>query len=99
LKLQAFIAIGLSEAKVNEKPTPSAEQMAEWEARAEAAYAAMYDAPDRDQKDLKDDALLYLGHAIEIAEALALNADAARLKARESNIIGVWNSQFRPVRR
>ena len=84
---------------MNESPTPSAAQMAEWEARAEAAYAAMYDAPDHDQKDLKDDALLYLAHAIKIAEALGRNADAARLKAREINIMGVWNSQFRPVRR
>jgi hypothetical protein len=84
---------------VNDRPTPSAEQIAEWEARAEAAYAAMYDAPDHDQKDLKDDALLYLGHAVKIAEALGLEADAARLKARKTNIMGVWNSQFRPARR
>ena len=84
---------------MNDRTIPSAEQMAQWEARAEAAYAAMYDAPDHDQKDLKDDALLYLARAIEIADALGLAADAARLKARESNIMGVWNSQFRPVRR
>src|SRR5581483_9253172 len=37
------------------KSTPRAEQVAEWEVRAETAYAAMYDAPDYDQKDLKDD--------------------------------------------
>ncbi len=81
------------------KSTPSAEQVAEWEVRAETAYAAMYDAPDYDQKDLKDDALLYLARAIEIAEALGLQDDVVRLKAREANIMGVWNSQFRPVRR
>jgi hypothetical protein len=73
--------------------------MAEWEARAEAAYAAMYDAPDREQKDLKDDALFCLARAVEIAETLGLAEDAARLKARQTNIMGVWNSQFRPVRR
>jgi hypothetical protein len=36
---------------VNENPTQSAEQMAQWEARAEAAYAAMYDPPDHDPKE------------------------------------------------
>jgi hypothetical protein len=78
---------------------PTSALMAEWEARAEAAYAALYDAPDYDQKDLKDDALLYLAHAIRIAEALALQADLARLRARVDNIMGVWSSQFRPARR
>ena len=84
---------------VTDQSIPSAEQMAEWEARAEAAYTAMYDAPDYDQKDLKDDALLYLTHALEIAEALGRQDDMVRLKARKANIMGVWNSQFRSARR
>jgi len=55
------------------------------EARAEAAYAAMYDAADHDQKGLKDDALLYLAHAVQIAEALGLEADAAAQGARDQH--------------
>lgn len=69
--------------------------MADWEARAEAAYAAMYDARDHDAKDLKDDALFALARALEAAEALGLDEDAARLKARQANIMGVWSSQYR----
>ena len=76
---------------------PTADTMAEWEARAEAAYSAMYDAQDHDQKDLKDDALLYLAHAVRAAEALGLDDEVARLKARQSKIMSVWDSQFRPV--
>jgi hypothetical protein len=75
---------------LTDTPNPTPEPM-EWEARAEVAYTAMYDAPDHDQKDLKDDALFYL--------ARGSHADAAWLKAREANLMGVWNSQFRPVRR
>ena len=74
---------------------PTRERMLELEARAEAAYAAMYDARPHEEKDLKDDALLYLAEAQRIAEALDLPDDAARLKARTENIMGVYNSQFR----
>jgi len=69
--------------------------MAEYEQKAETAYSAMYDAQPWDEKDLKDDALFYLARAIEVAEALGLADDAARLKARVDNIMGVYNSQFR----
>jgi hypothetical protein len=71
------------------------EQMLAHEQKAEAAYAAMYDAPSHDQKDLKDDALFHLARAVEVADALGLAADAARLRARIANIVGVYNSQFR----
>jgi hypothetical protein len=74
---------------------PTREKMLELEARAEAAYTAMYDARAYEQKDLKDDALLYLAEAQRIAEALDLVADVERLKARKENIMGVYNSQFR----
>jgi len=77
---------------------PTRERMLELEARGEAAYAAMYDARPHEEKDLKDDALLYLAEARRIAEALDLVADVERLKARADNIIGAYNSQFRPVR-
>jgi hypothetical protein len=79
----------------DETPAPSPTLLAEYEAKAEAAYAAMYDAPSHDQKDLKDDALLFLGRAITIAQALGLDGDAERLGARVDNIIRVYDSQFR----
>jgi hypothetical protein len=78
---------------------PSPELMAEYEQKAETAYAAMYDAQPWDEKDLKDDALFYLTRAIEVAEALGLEEDTSRLKARVDNIMGVYNSQFRGNRR
>jgi hypothetical protein len=78
-----------------EESQPTRELMLEHEQRAETAYAAMYEAPSWDEKDLKDDALFYLARAIEVAEALDLAEDAARLKARVENIMGVYNSQFR----
>jgi hypothetical protein len=80
---------------MDDQPVPTPELMTDYETRAEAAYAAMYDAPSWDEKDLKDDALFYLARAIEVAEALGLEDDAARLKARVANIMGVYNSQFR----
>lgn len=75
------------------QPTP--ELMAEYETKAESAYAQMYDAQPRDEKDLKDDALFYLARAIEIAQALRLEEDETRLRARVDNIRGVYNSQVR----
>ena len=74
---------------------PSSELMAEYEAKAEAAYSAMYDAEPWNEKDLKDDALFYLARAIEVADALGRCEDSDRLKARVDNIMGVYNSQFR----
>lgn len=71
------------------------EHLLEYEQKAERAYAAMYDAPSRDQKDLKDDALFYLARAVEVAEALDLADETARLRARSANIKGVYSSQFR----
>jgi len=80
---------------MEEQSEPTPQLMADYEARAEAAYSAMYDAPSWDEKDLKDDALFYLARAIEVATALGLSDDADRLKARVDNIMGVYNSQFR----
>jgi len=75
--------------------TDRREQMLAYERKAERAYAAMYDAPGHGRKDLKDDALSFLARAVEIADALGLAEDAARLRARAENIMGVYNSQFR----
>lgn len=48
-----------------------------------------------EREDFKDDALFYLARTIEVAEALGLAEDEARLRARVDNIMGVYNSQFR----
>ena len=80
---------------MDESPAPSAEKMAEYERKAEAAYSAMYEAESWNQKDLKDDASFYLARAVEIADQLGLTEDAERLRARSENIRGVWNSQYR----
>ena len=66
--------------------------MLEHEQSAETAYSAMYDAQPWDEKDLKDEALVYLMRAIEVAEALGLNGDVRRLKARVDKIMGVYKS-------
>jgi hypothetical protein len=78
-----------------EQPKPTRALMLDYEQKAEAAYAAMYDAEPWNEKDLKDDALLFLARAQEIADTLNLTEDAERLRARADNIMGVWNSQFR----
>jgi len=77
------------------KQPPKRELMLQYELKAEAAYSAMYDAEPWNEKDLKDDALFYLARAIEVADALGLEEESARLKARVGNIMGVYNSQFR----
>ena len=70
--------------------------MKDLEARAEAAYAAMYDARlPGVAKDFRDDACGFLYQAIRMAEALGLAAEAARLTAQIAHIRAVWNSQFR----
>ena len=74
-------------------------EMANWEARAEAAYTAMYDAAPHSVKDCYEDACLYLAHAIEIATGLGLIAEAERLKKRGDEIDAVYNHQFRYVGR
>jgi hypothetical protein len=81
----------------DEPPTP--ELMKDYEEKAEAAYSAMYEAESWNQKDLKDDALYFLARAIEVAAALGLDVDEARLRARVENIMGVYNSQFRYIGR
>ena len=71
------------------------EQMADFEARAEKTYGAMYDAAPHNVKDCYDDASLYLSNAIKLAGKLGLTAEAERLAARSVHIDNVYNSQFR----
>jgi hypothetical protein len=81
---------------MSDKPvTPSRELMVEFERRADAAYAAMYDAPSHNEKDFKDDALFYLARAIEIARAIGLSEEVERLQKRSDGIMGVYSNQFR----
>jgi hypothetical protein len=72
-----------------------AEEMARFEAKAEEAYTAMYDAAPHNVKDCYDDASLYLNRAILLAGKLGRQDEAARLKNRSEHIAAVYNHQFR----
>jgi hypothetical protein len=65
------------------------------EAKAEAAYEAMYDAPRHDVKDHHDDAQLYFEQAALLAEEQGLVDEADRLRKRALHVHAVFNSQFR----
>ncbi|MGO9772006.1 MAG: hypothetical protein ACLPSW_21155 [Roseiarcus sp.] len=69
----------------------------ELERRAEAAYAAMYEAPPRSVKDCWDDARLFFGKAIEAAGRAGAPGEVARLKRRLSEVAAVYARQFRHV--
>jgi hypothetical protein len=71
------------------------EEMADYEARAEKSYSAMYDAAPHNVKDCYEDASLYLSNAIKLARKLGLAAEAERVAARAAHIDNVYNSQFR----
>ena len=74
-------------------------EMADCEARAEAAYTAMYDAAPHNVKDHYEDSCLYLAQAIQIAERLGLADAQERLRKRREDIDAVYNHQFRYVGR
>ena len=75
---------------------PTREDLARYEAAAEAAYDAMYDPKDRyHAKELRDDALGALLSAIDIAKFLGLAEEAARLEKRYDHIYAVYAHQFR----
>ena len=75
------------------------DEMADYEARAEAAYAAMYDVAPHNVKDCYEDACLHLAQAIQIAAGLGLTDEVARLKKRGEHVDAVYNHQFRYVGR
>jgi hypothetical protein len=68
-------------------------------ARAEAAYAAMYEAAAHNVKDHYEDACLYLGRAVRRAADLGLESEVERLQKRLDDITAVYNAQFRYVGR
>jgi len=75
---------------------PTRDDLARYEAAAEAAYDAMYDPKDHyHAKELRDDALGALLTAIKIAKFLGLPKEAARLEKRYDHIYAVYAHQFR----
>jgi hypothetical protein len=76
---------------------PDAAEIGVHERLGEEAYDRMYDARGRDAKDFCDDACSHLFAAAKIADALGLEAEAARLNARRVHIRAVYNSQFRSL--
>jgi hypothetical protein len=70
-------------------------ELVDCEARAEQAYAAMYEASPHNVKDCYEDACLYLSRAIKLAEELGLNVEYERLTARVAHVEYVYNHQFR----
>ena len=71
------------------------QSIADYEARAEKAYSAMYDAAPHNVKDCYEDACFYLSQAINLAKKLSLAAEAERLTARMTHVENVYNHQFR----
>jgi hypothetical protein len=69
--------------------------MARLQQRAEAAYAAMYDARPPAAKDCYDDARLYFTQAIDMATQANLADDVTRLTSRRNQITEIYNRQFR----
>jgi hypothetical protein len=60
---------------------------------AEEAYSRMYDS--NYPRDDRDDALIYLSKAIDLAQAQNLTEQETALRARYKHIFSVFNSQFR----
>jgi len=74
-------------------------QIADYVDRAEAAYAAMYEAAPHNVKDYYEDACFYLTRAIDVATALGLAEEIERFRKRSEEIEAVYNHQFRYVGR
>jgi hypothetical protein len=72
---------------------------AEAERLAEAAYAAMYDAPPWTAKVWYEDARRHFRQAIDIAAAGENSIEANRLARRLEHVETIYNHQFRNVGR
>jgi hypothetical protein len=77
---------------------PSDFEMKRNEKLAETAYDAMYRAKTYMVKDCFEDARSHFGKAIDIAKQAGFHDEVARLNARLSHIVSVYNSQFRGIR-
>ena len=69
--------------------------MVRFEALAEAAHEAMYEARLRGAKGCYEEARAHFAGAIEAAHRAGLHEEAARLKRRRDHVARVYNSQFR----
>lgn len=74
-------------------------EIAQFEALAETAYSAMYDARPHNVKDYYEDAVMNLQRAIDTAVAKGMAAEAERLTKRRDHIETLYNRQFRYVGR
>jgi hypothetical protein len=75
--------------------TGDSKEIAQFEALAEAAYSAMYEARPHNVKDCYEDAGAHFQRAIDIAKAKGLADAAERLTRRRDHVAAVYNSQFR----
>jgi hypothetical protein len=66
-----------------------------FEALAEAAHEAMYEARLRGARGCYEEARAHFASAIEAAQRAGLHEEAARLKRRRDHVARVYNSQFR----
>jgi hypothetical protein len=69
--------------------------MVRFEAFAEAAYEAMYEARLYGAKDRYENARQFFERAIDAAHRAGLQQEAARLTRRRDHVSRIYNSQFR----
>ena len=69
--------------------------MVRFEALAEAAHEAMYEARLRGARGCYEEARSHFASAIEAAQRAGLHEEATRLKRRRDHVARVYNSQFR----
>jgi len=85
----------LSAAASNEAGITARVDMVRFEALAEAAHEAMYEARLRGAKGCYEEACAHFAGAIDAAQRAGLHEEASRLKRRRDHVSRVYNSQFR----
>ena len=73
-------------------------EMARFEALAEEAMSAIYDARGIDVRAAHEDALYNIGQALTIARLRAWTADIERLTKRQARIQASFDSRFKKKR-
>ena len=66
-----------------------------FEALAEAAHEAMYEARLRGARGCYEEARSHFAAAIDAAQRAGLHEEATRLKRRRDHVARIYNSQFR----
>jgi len=74
-------------------------EIAQFEALAETAHDAMYDARPHNVKGLYEDAAVNFQRAIDLAKKIGLAEETERLIKRRDHVEAVYNHQFRHVGR